>query len=89
MPFSKQSPAPPLVRADNNRRNRQHRRSGQHAQRVATLYPHEMKLVQLSPQSVENMMTRPESMPLSLDDRLTAIPMNWREQTFGQFAKSA
>jgi hypothetical protein len=48
-----------------------------------------MKLVQLSPQSVENMMTRPESMPLSLDDRLTAIPMNWREQTFGQFAKSA
>ncbi len=49
----------------------------------------QMKLVQLSPQSVENMMTRPESMPLSLDDLLTAIPMNWREQTFGQFAKSA
>lgn len=49
----------------------------------------QMKLVQLSPQSVESFMSRPESMPLSLDDLLTAVPMNWNEQTFGQPAKSA
>jgi hypothetical protein len=48
-----------------------------------------MKLVQLSPQSIENLMTRPESLPLSLDDLLTTIPMNWREQTFGSPAKTA
>ena len=49
----------------------------------------QMKLVQLSPQSIENLMNRPESLPLSLDDLLTAIPMNWREQTFSLPAKSA
>ena len=38
-----------------------------------------MKLVPLSPQSVEGFMTRPEWMPISLDDLLTAVPMNWRE----------
>ncbi len=48
-----------------------------------------VKLVSLSPQSIESMMSRPESLPLSLDDLLTAIPMNWREQTFGLPAKSA
>jgi hypothetical protein len=48
-----------------------------------------MKLVPLSPQSVDNYMTKPESLPISLDDLLTVIPMNWREQTFGQFSKSA
>jgi len=48
-----------------------------------------MKLVQLSPQSIENLMNKPESLPISLGDLLTAIPMNWREQTFGQSAKSA
>ena len=48
-----------------------------------------MKLIQLSPQSVESFMTKPESMPLSLDDLLTAIPTNWREQNFGQPARIA
>jgi hypothetical protein len=49
----------------------------------------QIKLVQLSPQSIESLMTKPESMPISLDDLLTAIPMNWREQNFGHPAKSA
>ena len=48
-----------------------------------------MKLVQLSPQSIESLMNRPESLPLSLDDLLTAIPMSWREQAFSLPAKSA
>ena len=48
-----------------------------------------MKLVQLSPQSIENLMTRPESLPLSLDDLLVSIPMDWREQSFGRPAKAA
>jgi hypothetical protein len=49
----------------------------------------QMKLVLLSPQSIESMMTRPEALPLSLDDLLTAIPMNWREQQSGLPTKSA
>jgi site-specific DNA recombinase len=49
----------------------------------------QMKLVQLSPHSIENMMNRPQALPLSLDDLLTEIPMNWREQSFGMAAKSA
>jgi ParB-like chromosome segregation protein Spo0J len=49
----------------------------------------QMKLVQLSPQSIENMMTRPESLPLSLDDLLALIPMDWRKQSLGLSAMSA
>jgi hypothetical protein len=49
----------------------------------------QMKLVQLSPQSIENLMTRPESLPLSLNDLLVSIPMDWREQSFGQPTRSA
>jgi site-specific DNA recombinase len=49
----------------------------------------QMKLVQLSPQSVESFMTKPEWMPISLDDLLTAVPRNWREQSFGLAAKHA
>ena len=49
----------------------------------------QMKLVQLSPQSIENLMARPESLPLSLNDLLSAIPMDWREQSLGMPAKSA
>jgi hypothetical protein len=49
----------------------------------------QMKLVQLSPQSIESLMKRPESLPLSLGDLLTAIPMNWREQAFSLSARSA
>lgn len=49
----------------------------------------QMRLVQLSPLSIESLMTKPELMPHSLDDLLTAVPMNWREQIFGQFAKFA
>lgn len=49
----------------------------------------QMKLDQLSPHSIENMMNRPEALPLSLDDLLTEIPTNWREQSFGLAAKSA
>lgn len=41
------------------------------------------RLVQLSPQAIENLMTRQVSLPLSLDDLLTAIPMKWSEQTYG------
>jgi hypothetical protein len=43
----------------------------------------QMKLVQLGPQSIENLMTRPESLPLSLNDLLAAIPPGWREQSLG------
>ena len=49
----------------------------------------QMKLVPLSPQSIEAMMTRPDSLPLSLDDLLTRIPMKWSEQAFGSPAESA
>jgi hypothetical protein len=49
----------------------------------------QMKLVQLSPQSIENLMTRPESLPLSLNDLLTSIPTDWRKQSLGMPAKSA
>jgi hypothetical protein len=48
-----------------------------------------IKLVQLSPQSIESLMSRPDSLPLSLDELLTAIPMNWRKQAFSLPAKSA
>ena len=48
-----------------------------------------MRLVPLSPQRVEGFMTRPESMPISLHDLLTAVPINWREQTVGNLARSA
>ena len=58
--------------------------------RVSPRFIHmHMKLVQLSPKAIESMMTRPESMPLSLDDLLTAIPMHWKEQTLGLPARSA
>ncbi|MFZ0663994.1 MAG: hypothetical protein WAM66_15000 [Acidobacteriaceae bacterium] len=49
----------------------------------------QMKLIQLSPQSIENLMTRSESLPLSLSDLLVSIPMDWQEQTFGLPAGSA
>lgn len=49
----------------------------------------QMKLVQLSPQSIENLMNRPESLPLSLNDLLAAIPLDWREQLLGLPTKSA
>jgi hypothetical protein len=48
----------------------------------------QMKLVQLSPQLIEKLMNRPESLPLSLGDLLAAIPMDWREQSLGPSAKS-
>jgi DNA invertase Pin-like site-specific DNA recombinase len=48
----------------------------------------QMKLVQLSPRSIEYLMTRPESLPLSLDNLLATIPMDWREQSLGLPAKS-
>jgi hypothetical protein len=49
----------------------------------------QMKLVQLSPQAIENFMTRPESLPLSLDDLLATVPMDWRKQSLGMSAMSA
>ena len=49
----------------------------------------QMKLVQLSPQSIEKLMTRPESLPLSLNDLLATIPLDWREQSLGLPTKSA
>jgi hypothetical protein len=48
-----------------------------------------MKLIQLSPRSIENLMNQPVVLPLSLDDLLKAIPMNWREQKFNLPTKSA
>jgi hypothetical protein len=49
----------------------------------------QMKLVQLSPQSIERFVSRPESLPLSLNDLLAAIPLDWREQALGLPTKSA
>jgi DNA invertase Pin-like site-specific DNA recombinase len=49
----------------------------------------QMKLVQLSPQSIESLMNRTGPLPLSLVDLLTEIPMNWREQAFNLSIKSA
>ena len=49
----------------------------------------QMKLVLLSPRSIESMMNRTEALPLSLDDLLTSVPKNWREQIFGHSAKAA
>jgi DNA invertase Pin-like site-specific DNA recombinase len=48
----------------------------------------QMKLVQLRPKSIERLITRSESLPLSLNDLLAAIPMDWREQSLGLPAKS-
>jgi hypothetical protein len=48
-----------------------------------------LKLVQLSPRSIENLMTRPESLPLSLNDLFAAIPLDWREQSRGLSTESA
>lgn len=42
-----------------------------------------LKLIPLSPEWIEKMMSRPSAMPLSLDDLLLSIPMNWSEQAFG------
>jgi hypothetical protein len=39
-----------------------------------------MRLVQLSPLSIESLMTKPKSLSISLDDLLTAVPMNWRDR---------
>jgi len=49
----------------------------------------QMQLVQLSPQSIENMMSRPECLPLSLDNLLALIPMDWRKQSLELSAISA
>jgi hypothetical protein len=42
-----------------------------------------LKLIPLSPEWIEKMMANPNAMPLSLDDLLLSIPMNWSEQEFG------
>jgi hypothetical protein len=62
--------------------------AGMHGVSPRFIHMH-MKLVPLSPQSVKSFMTKPELMPISLDDLLTAVPMNWTEQTFGLAIKSA
>jgi hypothetical protein len=49
----------------------------------------QMKLVQLSPQSIESLMNGTGSLSLSLGDLLKVIPINWREQAFNLPAKSA
>ena len=49
----------------------------------------QMKLVQLSPQSIESLMNGTGSLPLSLGDLLKVIPINWREQGFNLPTKSA
>jgi site-specific DNA recombinase len=47
----------------------------------------QLKLVQLSPAWIERMMTRPDALPLSHDDLLLSIPVNWNQQVFGMAAK--
>jgi site-specific DNA recombinase len=42
-----------------------------------------LKLIPLSPEWIEKMMANPNAMPLSLDDLLLSIPMNWSEYKFG------
>jgi len=42
-----------------------------------------MKLMQLSPEWIETLMSCPDSLPLSLDDLLATIPMNWNQQVIG------
>ncbi|HEY1803802.1 MAG TPA: hypothetical protein VGG45_04925 [Terracidiphilus sp.] len=49
----------------------------------------QIKLIQLSPKSIENLMTRHHSMPLSLDDLLNSIPMNWNKQVYSRAARPA
>jgi hypothetical protein len=74
------------VWTDHDRRSQQHRGIGRHARRITALYPHANELIQLSPQSIEGLMNRPETLPRSLDDLLTTIPMNWKEQVVGMSA---
>ncbi len=49
----------------------------------------QMKLVQLSPAWIEKMMTRPSTMPISLDDLLLSVPMHWNQQSFGMEANQS
>jgi DNA invertase Pin-like site-specific DNA recombinase len=49
----------------------------------------QMKLVQLSPQSIKTVMTRAVIAPVSLRDMLASIPMNWRHQRIGTIAALA
>jgi hypothetical protein len=46
-----------------------------------------IKLIPLSPESIEKMMTKSRAMPISLDDLLHSIPMNWSEQAVGVASK--
>ena len=46
-----------------------------------------LKLIPLSPESIEKMMTKPNAMPLSLDDLLLSLPMKWSEQAVGKASK--
>jgi hypothetical protein len=39
------------------------------------------RLASLSPQSVEKILTKPESLPLSLDDLINNVPIYWKQQT--------
>jgi site-specific DNA recombinase len=48
-----------------------------------------IQLAQLSPQSIEAILTRPESLPLSLDDLLQNIPMNWKQQSTSRASQQA
>jgi hypothetical protein len=41
------------------------------------------RLASLSPESIESILTRPESLPLSLDDLLQDVPINWKQQLAG------
>ena len=46
-----------------------------------------LKLIPLSPEWIEKMIAKPSAMPLSLDDLLLSIPLNWNQQAFGAAAK--
>ena len=49
----------------------------------------QMKLVQISPRLIESLVNRPETLPLSLDELVAAIPMKWTDQTIGPTRRTA
>ena len=78
-PFSKPSPAPAAGTSRSQQAKSAASSNWRHAWRLPLIHIHEAGPTH--PRSIESFMTKPELMPISLVDLLTAIPMNWREQT--------
>ncbi len=45
--------------------------------------------VALNPHFIERLVTRPESLPRSLDDLRSTVPIHWNQQQFGDAGKPA